>query len=136
MLVAQPLVGSLNSIRCPQGVYVNKTGMFRRRRTSFMSSPLLIQKCPACFARQTWVMCENGSQWSYSCCFQGAAVFQGAASRIFQNKMQHSWIVPSSLFSKCFLKVPVVQPYDSTKIASVQKKATKIQYSVRFMVSI
>ena len=39
------------------------------RRTSFISSFLLYQQSAACLVRFTWMVCEMGGKWSYSCCF-------------------------------------------------------------------
>ena len=43
--------------------------------TSFMSSSLLLQQCPACLVRLTWIVFVIGGRWPYSwclvgCCFQ------------------------------------------------------------------
>ena len=34
-----------------------------------MSLSLLLQQCPACLVRLTWLVFEMGSKWLYSCCF-------------------------------------------------------------------
>ena len=39
------------------------------RNTSLMSSSLLLQQCPACLVRLTWIIFLMGGRWSYSCCF-------------------------------------------------------------------
>ena len=39
------------------------------RRTSLMSSSLLLQQCPACLVRLTWIVFMMGGRWPYSCCF-------------------------------------------------------------------
>ena len=36
---------------------------------SLMSSSLLLQQCPACLVRLTWIFLVMGSKWSYSCYF-------------------------------------------------------------------
>ena len=38
-------------------------------RTSLMSSSLLLQLCPACHVRLTWMVYVMRGKWSYSCCF-------------------------------------------------------------------
>ena len=38
------------------------------RRTSFMSSSLLLQQCPACRVHLTLIVFVMGGQWTYSCC--------------------------------------------------------------------
>ena len=37
--------------------------------TSLMSSSLLLQQCPACLVRLTWIVFVMGGRWPYSCCF-------------------------------------------------------------------
>ena len=41
------------------------------RSTLFMSSLLLLQRCPACLVRLTWIVFVMGGRWPYSCCFVG-----------------------------------------------------------------
>ena len=41
------------------------------RSTSLMSSPLLLQQCPACLVRLTWIVFVMGGRWLYSWCFVG-----------------------------------------------------------------
>ena len=41
------------------------------RSTSLMNSSLLLQQCPACLARLTWIDFVMGSRWPYSWCFVG-----------------------------------------------------------------
>ena len=41
------------------------------RRTSLMSSSLLLQQYPACLVRLTWIVFVMGGRWPYSCCFVG-----------------------------------------------------------------
>ena len=44
------------------------------RSTSFMSSSLLLQQCPACLVRLTWIVFVKGSRWPYSWCFVGCCL--------------------------------------------------------------
>ena len=41
------------------------------RSTSLMSSSLLLQQCPACLVRLTWIVFVIGGRWPYSWCFVG-----------------------------------------------------------------
>ena len=41
------------------------------KSTSFMSSSLLLQQCPACLARLTWIVFVIGGRWPYSWCLVG-----------------------------------------------------------------
>ena len=40
------------------------------RSTSLMSSSLLLQQCPACLVRLTWIVFMMGGRWPYSWCRQ------------------------------------------------------------------
>ena len=39
------------------------------RSTSLISSSLLLQQCPVCLVRLTWIVFMMGSRWPYSRCF-------------------------------------------------------------------
>ena len=41
------------------------------RSTSLMSSSLLLQQCPACLVRLTWIVFMMGGRWLYSWCLVG-----------------------------------------------------------------
>ena len=41
------------------------------KSTSLMSSSLLLQQCPACLVRLTWIVFVIGGWWLYSWCFVG-----------------------------------------------------------------
>ena len=41
------------------------------RSTSLMSSSLLLQQCPACLVRVTWIVFVMGGIWAYIWCFVG-----------------------------------------------------------------
>ena len=41
------------------------------KSTSLMSSSLLLQQCPACLVRLTWIVFLMGGRWPYSWCFVG-----------------------------------------------------------------
>ena len=41
------------------------------RSTSLMSPSLLLQQCPACLVRLTWVIFVMGGRWPYSWCLVG-----------------------------------------------------------------
>ena len=41
------------------------------RSTSLMSSSLLLQQCPACLFRLTWIVFVIGGRWPYSWCVVG-----------------------------------------------------------------
>ena len=40
-------------------------------RRTLMSSSLLLQQCPVCLVRLTWIAFVMGGRWPYSCCFVG-----------------------------------------------------------------
>ena len=41
------------------------------KSTSLMSSSLLLQQCPECLVRLTWIVFVMGGRWPYSWCFVG-----------------------------------------------------------------
>ena len=41
------------------------------KSTSLMSSSLLLQQCPACLVRLTWIVFVMGGRWPYSWCLVG-----------------------------------------------------------------
>ena len=41
------------------------------KSTSLMSSSLLLQQCPACLVRLTWIVFVIGGRWPYSWCLAG-----------------------------------------------------------------
>ena len=41
------------------------------RSTSLMSSSILLQHCPACLVRLTWIVLVTGGSWTYSWCLVG-----------------------------------------------------------------
>ena len=58
------------------------------RRTSLMSSSLLLQQCPACLVRDTWMFYEIGGKWPYSCCFAGFSYIAGKVDNtLFLNRI-------------------------------------------------
>ena len=44
------------------------------RSTSLMSSSLLLQQCPACLVRLTWIVFVMEGRWPYSWCFVGCCL--------------------------------------------------------------
>ena len=44
------------------------------RSTSLMSSSLLLQQCPACLVRLTWIVFVMGDRWPYSWCLVGCCL--------------------------------------------------------------
>ena len=40
----------------------------------YMTSSLLLQQCPPCLVRLTWIVFMMGSRWAYSCCFVGCCL--------------------------------------------------------------
>ena len=90
-----------------------------------MSSSLLLQQCPACLVRLTWMVCEIGGRCPYSCSLVGCCfhdLFKTARSILVQ--------LQSSLFSRRFVQVQVVQPYSSTDMTTAWKNC-RFSLSVR-----
>ena len=44
------------------------------RSMLLMSSSLLLQQCPTCLVRLTWIVLVMGGRWPYSCCFVGCCL--------------------------------------------------------------
>ena len=87
------------------------------KSTSLMSSSLLLQQCPACLVRLTWIVFVIGSRWPYSWCLVGCCrqdLFKIARSILV-------WL-PSSFFSSRFVRVHVVHPYSSIDVTAAWKK--------------
>ena len=87
------------------------------KSTSLMSSFLLLQQCPACLVRLTWIVFVIGGRWPYSWCLVGCCrqdLFKIARSILVQ--------LPSSFFSSRFVSVHVMQPYSSIDVTAAWKK--------------
>ena len=70
------LAGPQGYIQYPHRAVVCKFEMVTllvHRRTSLMSSSLLLQQCPACLVRLTLIVFVMGGRWPYSWCFWGVA---------------------------------------------------------------
>ena len=90
------------------------------KSTSLISSPLLLQQCPACLARLTWIVFVIGGRYPYSWCPVGCCrqdLFKIARSILV-------WL-PSSFFSSRFVSVHVVHPYSSIDTTATWKKLTQ-----------
>ena len=94
------------------------------RSTSLMSSSLILQQCPACLVRLTWIVFVMGGRWPNRWCLVGCCrqdLFKIARSIIVK--------LPSSFFSSCVVRVQVVHPYSSIDTTTASKK-------LRFILSI
>ena len=94
------------------------------RSTSLMSSSLLLQQCPACLVRLTWIVFLMGGRWPYSWCLVGCCrqdLFNIAHSILVQ--------LTPSFFSSRFVSVHVVHPYSSIDTTAAWKK-------LRFILSV
>ena len=65
------------------------------KSTSLMSSSLLLQQCPACLVRLTWIVFVIGGRWPYSwclvgCCCQGTLRVDHVSS---ENQYLDIWVV-------------------------------------------
>ena len=98
----------LLTLTCPyEGVH---------RRTSLMSSSLLLQQCPICPIYHIWIVLEMGGKWPYNCCFVGCC---------FQFSIVCSILVqfPFSFFTICFVSIHVVHQYSSIDTIAAWKKS-------------
>ena len=88
-----------------------------------MSSSLLLQPCPACLVRPTWIVFVMSGRWPYSC-FVGCYLqdlFNIARTILVQ--------LPSSFFPIRLVSVHVVHPYSSIDTTAAWKK-------LRFILSV
>ena len=94
------------------------------RSTSLMSSSLLLQQCPACLVRHTWIVFVMGGRWPYNSWLVGC-------SRQYLFNIARSILVylPSSFFSIRLVSVQVVHPYSSIDMTTAWKK-------LRFILSV
>ena len=65
--------------------------------TSFVSLSLLLQQCPACLVRLTWIVFMMGGRWPYSCCFVGCCL-----QDLFNIARKYSCVVAIKLFLQLF----------------------------------
>ena len=66
------------------------------KSTSLMSSSLLLQQCPACLVRLTWIVFVIGGRWPYSWCLVGCCrqdLFKIARS-IFPHNFEFGILCP------------------------------------------
>ena len=88
-----------------------------------MNSSLVLQQCPACLVRLTWIVFMMESRWPYNWCFVGVL-----PPGLVQNCSQHSCEVAVKLFLHTF-SVHVVHPYSSFETTTAWKK-------LRFILSV
>ena len=60
---------------------------------SLMSSSLLLQQCPACLVRLTWIVFVMGGRWPYSWCIS-------LISRVFANGLGGQGSIPGQVIPK------------------------------------
>ena len=87
------------------------------RKTSLMSSSLLLQQYLAWLVDLIWMVFEMGGKWPYSWCFVGCCfqdLFNIAGSILVQ--------LLSSFFSICLVGIKVVHPYSSMDMTAAWKK--------------
>ena len=66
------------------------------KSTSLMSSSLLLQQCPACLVRLTWIVFVIGGRWPYSWCLVGCCcqdLFRIARSTCFVIFINKDWSI-------------------------------------------
>ena len=94
------------------------------RSTSLMSSSLLLQQCPACLFRLTWIVFVMGGRWLHSWCLVGCC-----RQDLFNIARNILVSLPSSFFSSHYVSVQVVHPFSRIDTAAAWKK-------LRFILSI
>ena len=96
------------------------------RSTSLMSSSLLLQQCPACLVRLTWIVFVMGGKWPYSWCLVGCC-----RQDLFNIAVNILGKLPSSFFCSRLFSAQVVHPYSSIDTTAAWKKLRFI-LSVRY----
>ena len=69
------------------------------RSTSLMSSSLLLQQCPACLVRVTWIVFVMGGRWLYSWCLV-ACCSQHSCVILFTNPFARAGYDTWSIFKR------------------------------------
>ena len=85
--------------------------------TSLLSSPILLQQCPACLARLIWMVFEMDGRYPYSCCSVGCCLqdlFNTARSILVQ--------LLECFLCMCLFSVNVVHPYSRSDATAAWKK--------------
>ena len=81
------------------------------KSTSLMSSSLLLQQCPACLVRLTWIVFVIGGRWPYSWCLVGCCC-------------QDLFRIARSIQCKRYIRASLLSRFTSQK---ERKKQTKKQ---------
>ena len=82
-----------------------------------MSTSLLLQQCPACLVRLTWIIFVMSGKWPYSCCFLRCYL-----QDLFNNTHSILVLLPSRFFSTRLVSIHVVHPYSSNGTTAAWKK--------------
>ena len=119
----------VSSHNCSKYVRAGRPAFYRpyvgiHRSKSLMISSLLLQQCPACLDRLTWIVFVMEGRWPYSWCLVGCCLQD--LFNIARNILV--WL-PSSFFYNCFVSVQVVHPYSSIDTTASWKK-------LRFILSV
>ena len=87
------------------------------------SSPLL-QQCPTCLVRLTWIVFIMVGKWPYSCCFVGCCL-----QDLFSIACSILVYLSSSFFFICLINIHVVHPYSNINMTAAWKE-------LRFILSV
>ena len=107
---------------CCKSVVVGRLTLARpcevvNRRTSLISSSLLLQQCPACLVHLTWMVLEIEGRLLYSSCFVGCC-FQDSFNTAYGTLVQF----PSSFCSICLVCINLVHPYRRSDTTAAWEK--------------
>ena len=91
---------------------------------SLVSSSTLLQQCPACLVRLTWIVFVMGGKWPHSYCFVGYCL-----QDLFNIACCILELLPSSFFFIRLVSVHVVHPYSKIDTTTTWKK-------LRFLLSV
>ena len=101
------------------------------RNTSLMSSPLLLEQCPACLVRLTWIVFVMGGRWPYSRCFVEAILHKMNAIKIliFKKKQYFLHCNPKEYTNMSSLKKVLVNlEKDVSLYSKVKTKLRILEY--------
>ena len=87
------------------------------RRSSLMSSFLLLQLCPAYLVLHIWIVLEMGDRWPYNCYFMGCRL-----QVLFDMTRCILVLFPASFFFIHLVSVHVVHPYTRINTIAAGKK--------------
>ena len=118
----------VSALRCCIQVVAGRPAFARPRERvhksmSLMISSLLLQQCPTCLVRLTWIVFMMGGRRPYNCCFVECCLYD-----LFNIDRRILVLLPSSFFSIRLVNVHVVHLYSSIDTTASWKKNCVLFY--------